>query len=156
MDRWDYVKVYDGPTSNNQMLAALTGRRTYSTSPSIFLDGVVPVYAPDVIVSSDNQISVIFSTDAAVEAAGFSAVFQVIDKNHVCGSDSDCVNGQCNDGTCVCQTGFTGVFCQTRMFNQTQLSCILFLIFIFYQLHLGMIYLPLETITLSSTIRKEM
>ncbi len=112
---YDFVNVFDGPTSDSQLLASLTGRRTYEKSPSEFLnDDVVPLYAPDVIVSSGNQILVNFSSDENINAAGFSAVFQILDPELVCMADSDCVNGNCDSGVCICPFGYTGIICQTR------------------------------------------
>ena len=61
---YDYLRLYDGNTSNSNMLAELTG---YSLPPNVW--------------SCGNQMLAVFSSDGSVTRAGYYAKITVSDGN---------------------------------------------------------------------------
>ncbi|KAI8799430.1 hypothetical protein BJ742DRAFT_845941 [Cladochytrium replicatum] len=95
-------------------MASLCGRRPPSPNS--------PNYQQDILVSTQNSITVQFQSDEDVTGRGFYGVFRAIDPSNYCVKDEDCGGGPqveelrrvgtCDAGKCVCAPLREGLFCQ--------------------------------------------
>ena len=97
---YDFVSVYDGDSSDAQLLALLSGRMDQLGQTSF--------------TSTTSSLLIEFTSDESESAQGFEA-------SYTCGAADLCLfpevvqcgeHGQCNSGTCLCLDGYTGTHCE--------------------------------------------
>ncbi|KAI8927747.1 hypothetical protein BC831DRAFT_503807 [Entophlyctis helioformis] len=100
---WDYLYIFDGPTTSSPLTATLCGNRSTDYGYD------------DLFVSSSASLTVKFVADSLVFSDGFIGIFTAFDTSSSCTVDSDCKNGgSCSGSVCVCGPSYTGDFCQTQ------------------------------------------
>ncbi|EGF82414.1 hypothetical protein BATDEDRAFT_22896 [Batrachochytrium dendrobatidis JAM81] len=109
--RWDFVSIYDGPATSSPPLAVLCGNRSLAYGYN------------DTFVSTGSSMTVMFTSDSLVNTNGFIGVFQSQNATETCDVLSDCgSNGQCNNGLCLCNSGYYGAYCQHAFSDMTVFS----------------------------------
>ncbi|KAL5035576.1 hypothetical protein RTP6_003252 [Batrachochytrium dendrobatidis] len=108
---WDFVSIYDGPATSSPPLAVLCGNRSLAYGYN------------DTFVSTGSSMTVMFTSDSLVNTNGFIGVFQSQNATETCDVLSDCgSNGQCNNGLCLCNSGYYGAYCQHALSDMTVFS----------------------------------
>ncbi|KAJ3019079.1 Multiple epidermal growth factor-like domains protein 8 [Thoreauomyces humboldtii] len=100
---WDWLTIYDGSYDASvdmtapAQIATLCGNRNDTA---------------DVVVSSGSSMTLIFTSDSAVNSVGFKGLFKVIGPTSVCSTNADCNGFTCIGGACQCGSYHRGSFCQ--------------------------------------------
>ena len=99
---YDEVAVFDGGTSDDQILGALSGRMDQLSQTSF--------------TSTGQSLLIEFTSDESEAGPGFEA-------SYTCGQADLCTfpeivrcgeHGECDAGTCICLDGFSGTHCQIQ------------------------------------------
>ncbi|CAI4233197.1 unnamed protein product [Auanema sp. JU1783] len=88
---WDYLYIYDGDGVDGQQLAAFSGDYHYQE-----------------ISAPSGQALIYFTSDLAINLDGFNISYEFNRCLYNCSS-----HGNCENGICLCDDGYTGEYCQT-------------------------------------------
>ncbi|XP_055887821.1 CUB and sushi domain-containing protein 3-like isoform X3 [Biomphalaria glabrata] len=126
---YDFLSIFDGPTTQSSLLVRLTGSNfNYASSTLNF-------------TSSTNKLFVFFETDRSISRTGFKAFYTInarsfgmfCNNSFACDIELACINNTCgcsgntyynsSSMTCVSARSF-GIFCDNSLACDTGLACI--------------------------------